>query len=67
MVLTENARRLVLRFEEGQYTFSRFDHQASDEQLYGLGNYLNSLQEDPAEKITKVQVFQLMAQQAPGA
>ena len=61
--LTENSKRLVLRYNEGQFTFSRFDRLANDEQLYGLANYINSLQEDDTEEIVKVQVFQLVPQE----
>ena len=58
--LIETSRRLVLRYDEGQFTFSRIDHMADDEQLYGLANYINSLQDDEKEQVVKVQVFQLV-------
>ena len=57
----ETNRRIVLRYDEpGQFSFSRFDHAASDQQLYELGTLLNRFQEDEATKILKVQTFDIM-------
>jgi hypothetical protein len=57
--MTEVNRRLVLRYDPGQFTFRNFDHIATDEQLYDLAVQLNSFQEDPVTKIIKVQTFEL--------
>ena len=58
--LMESAKRLVLRYNQGQFSFSRFDRLADDEQLLGLADYINSLQEDEAEEVVTVQVLQLV-------
>ena len=55
----ESSKRLVLRYDPGQYTFRHFDAMATDAELYALARQLNSVQEDAVDKIVKVQVFQL--------
>ncbi|MCL2572563.1 MAG: hypothetical protein FWE11_09190 [Defluviitaleaceae bacterium] len=57
--MNEFQRRLVLRYDPGQFTFRHFDVIASDEELYALARQLNSLQEDEVKQIVKVQVLQL--------
>ena len=58
--LVETSRRLVLRFDEGQFAFSRYNHAATNEQLYGLAHYINALQEDDVEQVVQVRVLQLL-------
>ncbi|MCL2204579.1 MAG: hypothetical protein FWB88_11650 [Defluviitaleaceae bacterium] len=49
---------LVLRYDPGQFTFSRFDQTASDAELYALARQLNAFQaEEDRAQIVKVQVF----------
>ena len=55
----ETSRRLVLRYDPGQFTFRHFEAIATDAELYALARQLNSVQEDEVDKIVKVQVFQL--------
>ena len=54
-----NATRLVLRYNPGQFTFSRFDRTASDEALFDLAQQINKFQEDEAE-VVKIQVFAIL-------
>ena len=51
-------KRLVLRFENGQFTFRRFSHAASDDQLYDLALGLNAFQEEPVKNVIKIKVIQ---------
>ena len=51
-----NTTRLVLRYDPGQFTFSRFDRTASDEVIFDLAQQINQFQEDDAQ-VVKVQVF----------
>jgi hypothetical protein len=47
---------LVLRYNPGQYTFRRFDHTASDAELYALAKQVNAFQTDEAQ-VVKIQVL----------
>ena len=58
--MVEISKRLILRFDEGQFTFRAFDPQATDEQLFNLAGKLNALQEDEAKQIATVSVIQFM-------
>ena len=51
-------RRLVLRFENGQFTFRGFSHEASDDQLFDLAQGLNAFQDDPVKNALKIKVIQ---------
>lgn len=55
----EISRRLVLRYDPGQFSFRHFDVLATDEELFELANLLNSVQEDDVHQITKVRVLSL--------
>jgi len=55
----EISRRLVLRYNPGQFSFRHFDVMATDEELYGLARQLNAVQEDDVRHIVKVQVSKL--------
>ncbi|MCL2839514.1 MAG: hypothetical protein FWE05_01985 [Defluviitaleaceae bacterium] len=50
-------RRLVLRYNPGQFTFRHFNHGASDTQLYNLARQLNSFQEDEVAQIVKIRTI----------
>ena len=54
----EADKRLVLRFENGQFTFRGFSHEANDSQLYELALGLNAFQEDPVKSVIKIKVIQ---------
>ena len=54
----ETDKRLVLRFENGQFTFRRLAQTASDEQLLRLARGLNEFQEDPVKSVIKIRVIQ---------
>jgi len=55
----EISRRLVLRYDPGQFSFRNFDTTASDEALHGLAQQINSVQEDDVAQIVKVRVLSL--------
>jgi len=57
--MNEYAERLVLRYNPGQFTFRRYDAQATDEQLYALARQINAVQEDALHQVVKVRVLQL--------
>jgi len=48
--------RLVLRYNPGQFTFTRFDRTSSDAELFALARKINTFQEDEAQ-IVKIQRF----------
>ena len=48
------AKRLMLTFEEGSYSFSKFEHTATDEQIYGLAMDINALQNEPAKAVNLI-------------
>ena len=58
--MNEVSRRIVLRYNPGQYSFRNFDVLATDEELYDLAGQLNSVQEDEARQVVKVRVLQLV-------
>ena len=49
-------KRLVLEYEDGQWTFRHINHTASYGQLLGLARGLNEFQEDPARRVLLVTV-----------
>ena len=59
-MLAEVGRRVSLRYEKGSFSFRSFAHTASDEQMYDLARILNEFQEDEAERIYKIQTFELV-------
>jgi len=58
-MLSEINRRLVLRYDPGQFTFRSFNHTSSDEALYELAHSINEFQEDEVKRVLKVQTFEL--------
>lgn len=58
--MNEMSRRLVLRYEPGQFSFRHFRPTATDAELYALARTLNEFQEDEVEQIVRVQVFSLI-------
>lgn len=50
----EADKRLVLRFEDGQFSFRHFDHAATDAQLYGLAHAINRFQEPELVRVVKI-------------
>ena len=54
----ETERRLVLRFENGQFTFRGLSEAAGDEELLRLAHGLNAFQDDPVKSVVKVKVIQ---------
>ena len=54
----ETDKRLVLRFENGQFTFRGIANTANDEELFGLAKGLNAFQDDPVKNIIKIKVIQ---------
>jgi len=57
--MNEISRRLVLRYDPGQYTFRNFDIAATPEELHDLAIYVNAIQEDVADQILMVRVLRL--------
>ena len=58
-MFAEVSKRISLRFEKGSFGFRNIVPTASDQQLYELGRILNEFQEDEAEKIYKIQTFEI--------
>jgi hypothetical protein len=56
--MLETSRRLVLRYEAGQFTFRHANEAATDEQLFNLAHHLNAFQEDDLERVVKVRVYE---------
>jgi hypothetical protein len=56
--MVEVAKRLVLRYDPGQFTFRHFLVTATDEQLYNLAMQLNSFQECAVDTILKTRVME---------
>ena len=54
----DSDKRLVLRFENGQFTFRGLAQTASDEDLLSLAHGLNAFQEDPVKRVVKIKVIQ---------
>jgi hypothetical protein len=57
--MNEISRRLVLRYDPGQFTFRHFLPTATDAELYGIARAVNEFQEDEVKQIVRVQVFSL--------
>ena len=58
-MFAETNKRLVLRYDPGQFTFRNFIQTSSDEQLYDLAQNLNAFQEESVTHVLKVQTFEL--------
>jgi hypothetical protein len=56
----ETSRRLVLRYDEGQFSFNRFDEAAGADELYTLANYINAVQADDLDKVVLITVRQIV-------
>ena len=54
----ETDKRLVLRFESGQFTFRGLAQTASDDELFNLAHGLNAFQDDPVKNVIKIKVIQ---------
>ena len=53
----ETDKRLVLRFENGQFTFRGLARTANDEELFSLAKGLNAFQDDPVKSVVKIKVI----------
>ena len=53
----ETDRRLVLRFENGQFTFRGIAQTAGDDALFDLAKGLNAFQDDPVVSVVKIKVI----------
>jgi len=51
-------RRLVLRYNPGQFTLRHVNHAASDEQLYNVARAINAFQEGPPAQILRIRTRQ---------
>ena len=54
--MLESSRRLVLRYDPGQFTFRHFEASATDAELYELALQLNAFQDEPVDKVLRVTV-----------
>jgi hypothetical protein len=54
------AKRIVLRFSEGSFSFNKIDYTADDTALFGLAQGLNAFQADTPESILLVVKTQLV-------
>jgi hypothetical protein len=56
------SRRLVLRYDQGQFTFRHFsevpDQATNNANLYNLAMQLNAFQTDPVETVLHVTAYQ---------
>ena len=52
---------LILRYTKGSITYSNFQLAASDEDLYEMGDAVNSLQNQPVKSINKVELYNVTA------
>jgi len=59
-MLSETNRRLVLRFDPGQFTFRSFDHFTDDTTLHELAHRLNDFRDTEVKRVLKVQSFELV-------
>ena len=48
---------LILRYAKGSLTYSNLQIGASDEDLYEMGDAINSLQNQPVKSINKIEQF----------
>ena len=51
-------KRLVLRFENGQFTFRGLAQTANDEELFNLAHAVNAFQDDPVKNVVKIKVIE---------
>ena len=58
--LMETSRRLVLRYDKGQYTFRRLDEASTPTEMHTLASHINAIQVDPVEKIVLVRTIALV-------
>lgn len=59
--IIDSKKRVVLGYEQGSLSFSKFDFSATDEQVYQLATILNSFQaERPPEKIKCITTAQVI-------
>jgi len=56
--MLETSRRLVLRYDPGQFTFRHASETATDEQLFNLAHQLNVFQENTLTKVVKIRVYE---------
>jgi len=54
------SKAVRLEYEKGSMSFNRIERNASNAQLYNLGQIINSLQADTAKKIFVVQRTQII-------
>ena len=52
---------LILRYAKGSLTYSNLQIGASDEDLYEMGDAVNSLQNQPVKSINKVELYNITA------
>jgi hypothetical protein len=52
---------LILRYAKGSLTYSNFQIGAADEDLYEMGDAINSLQNQPVKSINKVELYSITA------
>ena len=57
-MLIEISNSLVLRFDDGQYSFRHFESSATDDQLYELALELSAFSERNLQKIFRTKVFE---------
>lgn len=58
MGMSELAESIVLRYDQGQFTFNHLDSgRVSDEQIYEIARRLNSFQECPLRKVYHVKSY----------
>ena len=53
------SRKLVLKYNDGQFTFKNFNNAATDTQLHDLAMRLNAFQSTPVSKVIKIRTLVL--------
>lgn len=54
-------KRIVLRFEDGQFSFRHVNHSANYEQIFSLARALNDFQTEPARQYLLVTATEFQA------
>ena len=54
------SKRIILEFEEGRYSFNRFDMAATNDEMYELAMALNAFQAEPPKSVSYVERTQVL-------
>ena len=54
------SKRIIIEFEEGRYSFNRFDMLATNEEMYDLAMKLNAFQAEEPKSVSYVERKQVV-------